>query len=125
MFIDEIEVYYLVLPLIYPWRTAYGEDKDIHTVLIRMLSNGFEGWGETSPLAIPTYSPEFALSAYVLISELFAPKLINQDINTAEELLDRIKEIKGNPFSKGGIEISLVDAKSYNGRFSITSFTRW
>ena len=104
MHIDEIEVYYLVLPLIYPWRTAYGEDNDIHTVLIRMLSNGFEGWGETSPLAIPTYSPEFALSAYVLISELYGPKLINQDINTAEELLDRIKDIKGNPFSKGGIE---------------------
>src|SRR5512137_2986727 len=104
MLIDAIEVYYVVLPLIYPWRTAYGEDYDIHTVLVRMISGGQEGWGETSPLAAPTYSPEFALAAFLLNAEWFAPRLVGQGLASAHELLRALALYKGNPFAKGGVE---------------------
>jgi hypothetical protein len=43
MRIDRLEVYYVALPLIYPWKTAYGEDADIHSVLVRMSSGDQEG----------------------------------------------------------------------------------
>ena len=33
MRIDRLEVYYIPLPLIYPWRTAYGSDDEIDSVL--------------------------------------------------------------------------------------------
>jgi len=104
MLIDLIEVYYVTLPLIEPWRTAYGEDYSIHTILTCIRSGQYEGWGETSPLAAPTYSPEFAKSAYYLIGDFFAPALIGKDVSTPEDLLERIKLYKGNPFAKGGIE---------------------
>ena len=104
MHIHAIETYYVILPLIYPWRTAYGEDADIHTILVRMISDNHEGWGETSPLAAPTYSPEFAMSAYTLISEWFAPTLVGKTFETAEDLLDALKFFKGNTFAKGGVE---------------------
>ena len=38
MRIDKLDVYYVVMPLIYPWRTAYGEDRDIHSVLVKATS---------------------------------------------------------------------------------------
>ena len=104
MRIDTIEVYYVVLPLIYPWRTAYGEDADIHSVLVRMISGEHEGWGETCPFYAPTYSPETAMSAFFLIKELFAPALVDQNVDSASELLDRLHHFKGNPFAKGGVE---------------------
>jgi len=43
MRIDKLEVYYVALPLLYPWRTAYGEDAAIHSVLVRMVSGDQEG----------------------------------------------------------------------------------
>ncbi len=38
MHIDSLDVYQVAMPLIYPWRTAYGEDYDVHTVLVRATS---------------------------------------------------------------------------------------
>ena len=104
MYIDAIETYYVVLPLREPFRTAYGEDAAIHAVLVRMQSGDVEGWGEVVPLYAPTYSPETATSAYFLITELFAPLLVGQDLETAEELLDRLSPFKGNPLAKAGLE---------------------
>jgi len=102
--IDAIEVYYVVLPLIYPWRTAYGEDEAIHSVLVRIFSGAHEGWGETTPFYAPTYSPETAGSAYFLLTEHFAPRLVGREIESAQELLDILSPFKGNPFAKAGIE---------------------
>ena len=42
MQIDRIDVYYVSLPLIYPWRTAYGEDYAVDSVLVRMESEGMK-----------------------------------------------------------------------------------
>lgn len=104
MHIDALESYYAELPLIYPWRTAYGEDTHIHSVIVRMKSSGYEGWGEAAPFYAPTYSAETATSAYFLVSELFAPELVGREIATASELLGRLAQFKGNPFAKAAIE---------------------
>ena len=51
MRIDRFEVYHVAMPLIYPWRTAYGEDYDIHSVVVRAVSGDYDAWSESSPLA--------------------------------------------------------------------------
>ena len=57
MRIDRIELFHVAMPLISPWRTAYGEDATIHSVVCRLASGSVEAWGESSPLAAPCYSP--------------------------------------------------------------------
>lgn len=106
MKIDAIESYYVALPLKYPWRTAYGEDYDIHSVLVKATSGGYVGWAETTPFYAPTYSPETAMGAFMCIKEFFAPQLIGVELESAEELNRRIAVFKGNPFAKAGVEIA-------------------
>ena len=106
MQIDRIDVYYVSLPLIYPWRTAYGEDYAVDSVLVRMESGGYEGWGETTPLKAPAYSPESTMSAYHTITEFIAPLLVGKSFDTADELLAAYRWIKGNPFAKAGPEVA-------------------
>jgi len=60
VFINRIDLYRVAMPLISPWRTAYGEDAVIESVLVKMTGGELVGWGEASPLAAPTYSPEWA-----------------------------------------------------------------
>ena len=55
MRIDRLDVYYVAMPLIYPWRTAYGEDRDIHSVLVKLTSGEWEAWSESTPFFAPTY----------------------------------------------------------------------
>ena len=76
MKIETIEIYYLAMPLKYPWTTAYGSDFDIHSVLVKAVSGTHEGWGETTPLYAPTYSSESAISAYHCIKEFLAPRIV-------------------------------------------------
>ena len=104
MRIDSIELYYVEMPLKYPWRTAYGEDWEIHSVLVKAVSGDHEGWGETTPFFEPTYSPETAGTAFWLLKKVFCPALIGEELETADELNKRLAPFKGNPFAKAGIE---------------------
>ena len=106
MFIDRIDVYYVKLPLKSPWRTAYGEDPDVHSVLVRLTSGEHQGWGETTPLYAPTYSPESAMSVFYTITEFIGPQLLGRDLTSPEDLSEASKWIKGNPFAKAGPDLA-------------------
>jgi len=106
MRIDSVELYHVRMPLIYPWRTAYGEDPDIHSVLVKMVSGDTYSWGETTPLKAPCYLPEWTGGTFALMKEFLAPQIVGRDINSAEELLNMLSHFKGNPFAKAGLEIA-------------------
>src|SRR4029453_10589928 len=69
MRIDRIDLFHVAMPLLYPWRTAYGEDAAIESALCRMTSGSCEGWGETSSLAAPCYSPEWAGGVFAVAKQ--------------------------------------------------------
>ena len=105
MRIDKLDVYYVSMPLIYPWRTAYGVDYDIHSVLVKATSGEHEGWSESTPFFAPTYLPESAGSVYYLVTEVFGPHIVGRDYDTAADLNRRLDVFKGNSFAKAAIEI--------------------
>ena len=100
MKIDRIELFHVGMPLISPWRTAYGEDATIHSVLCRMTSGSVSGWGESAPFAAPCYSPEWAGGIYEVARQWLAPAIIHQDVPTGDDLQNRLAMFKGNPFAK-------------------------
>ena len=109
MRIDSIHVYRVAMPLLYPWRTAYGEDYVIESVLVRMGSGDLVGWGEATPLASPTYSPEWAAGVYILVRDWMAPRLLDQDIESADQLQEKLAMFKGNSFAKAALDTAWWD----------------
>ena len=104
MNIDRIELFHVAMPLIYPWRTAYGEDATIHSVLCRMTSGSLAAWGESSSLAAPCYSPEWAGGVFAVAKEWLAPALVGQSIASGDELHARLAHFKGNVFAKAVLD---------------------
>ena len=104
MNIDRIELFHVAMPLIYPWRTAYGEDATIHSVLCRMTSGSLAAWGESSSLAAPCYSSEWAGGVFAVAKEWLAPALIGQSIASGDELHARLAHFKGNVFAKAVLD---------------------
>lgn len=100
MKIDRIELFHVAMPLIYPWRTAYGEDADIHAVVCRMSSGSVDGWGESAPFAAPCYSPDWAGGIFSVTRDWLAPAVIGQDIDSGDDLQQKLSLFKGNPFAK-------------------------
>jgi o-succinylbenzoate synthase len=104
MRLDRIELFHVAMPLISPWRTAYGADATIGSVLCRMVSGSAEAWGESTPLAAPCYSPEWAAGCFALCRDWLAPQLIGQDVVSGADLQQRLGMFKGNPFAKAALD---------------------
>ncbi len=104
MRIERIDLYHVAMPLIEPWRTAYGEDAAIEAVLCRMSSGSLAGWGESAPFAAPCYSPEWAGGAFAAGRDWLAPALLGQTITTGDQLQKRLAIYKGNQFSKAAFD---------------------
>ncbi|MGE0610320.1 MAG: o-succinylbenzoate synthase [Pirellulales bacterium] len=104
MRIDSIELFHVAMPLIYPWRTAYGEDAAIEGVLARMQSGPLVAWGEAAPFAAPCYSPEWAGGAFACLRDWLAPALVGQQINSGQDLQSRLAHFKGNQFAKAALD---------------------
>src|SRR6187200_3760368 len=99
MHIDCIDLFHVAMPLKYPWRTAYGEDAAIESVLCRMTSGSLVGWGETSSLAAPCYSSEWAGGVFAVARQWLAPALVGQTIASGDELQRKLAHFKGNLFA--------------------------
>lgn len=112
MRIDHIDLFHVRMPLIYPWRTAYGEDADIEAVLCRLTSGSVEAWGESSPLAAPCYSPEWAGGIFAVCREWLAPQLLHQHIASGEDLQQRLSLFKGNSFAKAILDTAWWNLQS-------------
>lgn len=104
MKIERIEIFHVAMPLIYPWRTAYGEDAAVHSLLCQMSSGSVDGWGESTPLAAPCYSPEWAGGIFATVRDWLGPAVLGEDIASGHELQQRLALFKGNPFAKAALD---------------------
>jgi O-succinylbenzoate synthase len=107
--IDEIAVYRIRLPLVTPFKTAYGSDHAVEPVLVRMASESQSGWGEAQAFEYPTYCPEYAHGVFSMIRDVLAPTLIGQHIKSGADLQARLACFKGNPFAKGALDMAWWD----------------
>ncbi len=112
MKIESVELYHVRMPLLEPWRTAYGSDAAIESVLLRIRSGGVEGWGESSPLAKPCYSPEWAGGIFAVLRDCLIPRVLGETFSTGEALQERLSLFKGNPFAKAALDTAWWDLKA-------------
>jgi O-succinylbenzoate synthase len=113
MVIDGIDVYWVRIPLAFVWRTSYADQYHTDTILVRMQSGGLHAWGESCPPYIPAYSSEHTLATFHTVREHLAPRVIGQDLRSADELLARLAFVKGNQFARAALETTwwVLEAK--------------
>lgn len=112
MRITAIRVYRVNMPLIYPFRTAFGDDEAIESVLVRMEADGHYGWGESAPWRLPAYSAEWAAGTFLLLREVLAPLVLGREVNSGAELQGLLAGMKGNPFAKAALDAAWWDLRA-------------
>lgn len=112
MHIEEIEVFRVHMPLVYPFRTAFGNDAEIESVIVKMRAGGLTGWGEATPWRTPGYSGEFAESACTAIRRFLAPRLIGEQVESGERLQKLLSPVKGNYFAKAALDTAWWDLEA-------------
>jgi O-succinylbenzoate synthase len=114
--IETIDIYRTRIPLLSPFRTAYGSDAAVEPVFVRMGSGSLAGWGEGQAFQFPTYCPEYSTGVFLAIRDVLAPQLVGQSIDSGDQLHQRLACFKGNPFAKGTLDMAWWDlyARSRN-----------
>jgi o-succinylbenzoate synthase len=107
--IESIEIYRVATPLLYPFRTAFGNDETIESVLVKMTADGIVGWGEAAPWRNPAYSPECGAGTYLVVRDFLAPLLLGQEIDSGEQLQAKLACVKSNPFAKASLDLAWWD----------------
>lgn len=116
MKISAIRIVRVAMPLVYPFRTAFGNDAVIESVLVQLSAGNRCGWGEAASWRAPAYCPECAATQFLISRDFIAPLLLGQEIVSGRELQERLRIIKGNPFAKAAFDLAWWDlfAKTQN-----------
>jgi O-succinylbenzoate synthase len=108
--VREIELRRVRLPLVRPFRTALGTDRERDALVVRIATETGFGWGECVAPREPFYTPEWVGGAQAVIREFLGPLLLREPV-TAETVGARLARVKGHPMAKAALEMGVLDAE--------------
>lgn len=111
--LELVELRRIHLPLVSPFRTSFGTETARDILLVRVVADGVEGWGECVAGNEPLYSSEYVEAAQHVLQHHLVPRLFDHDGGrlTAEQVAEILEPVKDHRMSKGAIEAAVLDAQ--------------
>jgi O-succinylbenzoate synthase len=109
--IEAFELLRVRLPLVRPFRTSFGTETVREALLVRVVTNHGEGWGECGAGTDPLYSSEYVDSAWLTIREHLVPRLIGHSDIRSADVRPLLQPVKGHRMAKSALEMALLDAE--------------
>ena len=106
-----LELRRIALDLVTPFRTSFGVEEHRDILLLRVLTDVGEGWGECVAMVEPAYSSEFVNAAELVITEHLWPAIVAGGDLHAADVSSRLHRFKGHQMSKAALEMALLDAE--------------
>ena len=110
--VQAVELVRLALPLVRPFRTSFGVQHERDALLVHVLADEAEGWGECVTTAAPVYSPEYTDGAAHVLRDHLVPALLAGGRDVAfEEIPRRLAGIRGHHMARAALEVAVADAQ--------------
>ncbi|HWP99538.1 MAG TPA: o-succinylbenzoate synthase [Vicinamibacterales bacterium] len=110
MRIDRLELRLLRLPLVRAFETSFGRSDDRTFLLVTLRDDdGAEGWGECVAEAGPYYSSETTETAWHVITEFIAPRVVGRELADPRALGPALAAIRGHQMAKAAVEMAAWD----------------
>ncbi len=111
--INRIELFEINLPLVHFFETSFGRTYQRRIILVRVVDDeGAEGWGEATCGETPSYSEEWTDAAWAVIEKILAPMTIGREVESASNIWDLMKRVRGNRMAKAAIETACWDLEA-------------
>lgn len=127
--VDMIELRRIALPLVSPFRTSFGTETERDILLVRVVSDNGEGWGECVAGNEPLYSSEYVDGAQHVLQHHIVPRLWTSKTGSssagriaAMDLASRIAAVRDHRMAKGALEAALLDAQLRANGVSLASY---
>jgi o-succinylbenzoate synthase len=109
--VQALELREVALPLVRPFRTSFGVEREKRAILVRADAGEVQGWGECVASVEPRYSDEWLEGAWVALSSHLGPALLDGGpVGRPEDVGARLAWVRGHRMSKGALEAAVADA---------------
>ena len=116
-----VELIQVELPLVTPFRTSFGTQSVRRALLVHLLTDGPDGWGECVAMEEPLYSSEYVEAAEHVLATQLVPRL-GADPLDAGELPALLRPVRGHRMAKAALEMAVLDAQLRAQGRSLASF---
>ena len=110
MRIEAIELRRVDIPLVTPFRTSFGTQDSRDCVLVRVVTDAGEGWGECVTMPWPLYSAESTDAVIPLVRTHLAPRLLGVEGVGPRDVARLLAPIRGHRMAKAALESAVLDA---------------
>ncbi len=122
----KLEQQMIKLPLVHPFETSFGIQKDKYAVIIKLTDDeGNVGWGETIADEYPGYSYETKETVWLIQRDFLIPQFLTKFDHDFPEIADvysAFQHVRGHNFAKTGLEAAYWSLRADRERKSLGQY---
>jgi len=107
--IERLELRLLKLPLVHFFETSFGRAYDKTFILVMLDGGHVRSYGECVADVDPYYSAETNETAWHIITDFIAPRVIGVDFDHPRDVFPALKAIRGHNMAKAAVEMAAWD----------------
>ena len=105
------------MPLVHFFETSFGRTTERDIILVEVHGDGVSGWGEVTAGENPFYNEEWTESAWLILRDYAAPRVLGRDLDSAAEVVAPLTaHIRGHHMARGGLEAAIWDLEARHRR---------
>jgi O-succinylbenzoate synthase len=112
MKLDRIVLRQIQMPLVHFFETSFSRTYKRDIVLVEVQADGLSGWGEVTAGENPFYNEEWTGSAWPVLRDYVAPRVLGRDLASAADVAPLTKHIRGHYMARGGFETAVWDLEA-------------
>ncbi|HLY15827.1 MAG TPA: o-succinylbenzoate synthase [Bryobacteraceae bacterium] len=109
MRIERVTLRQLRMPLVHFFETSFGRTTERDIILVEVAGDGASGWGEVTAGEKPFYNEEWTDSAWLILRDYAIPRVLNRNLESAEDVAPLTAHIRGHHMACGGLEVAVWD----------------
>ncbi len=111
MKLQGIELRRIAMPLVAPFRTSFGVEKERDVLLVRAVTDEAEGWGECVAMVDPLYSSEYVEACADVLRRFFIPAVAETEDLSAHHVAPLLTRFHGHRMAKAALETAILDVE--------------
>src|SRR6476469_2271652 len=112
MKLDRITLHQIRMPLVHFFETSFSRTYSRDIILVEVESGGTSGWGEVTAGENPFYNEEWTDSAWPVLHDYGAPRVLGREIEHAADVAPLTAHIRGHKMARGGLETAVWDLEA-------------
>lgn len=107
--VNRVVLYHISMPLVHPFETSFGVERDRDCIIVRVEGDGATGWGECVAGTGPWYSYETTQTSWHILSDFLIPMVLDTPFDGPESVFDRFARVRGHNMAKASLEMAVWD----------------